>query len=58
MQIFVTEYTRYLAYSYTLKKSFIPRTTPAWKSLPSLVVSSKTSEVLKKLKVSNDDLRL
>ena len=36
------QYTRYFAYSDTLKNSFFPRTNPLWNSLPSSVVSSKT----------------
>ena len=39
-----SQYTRYMAYSGALKNSFFPRTIPLWNSLPSSVVSSKTSE--------------
>ena len=39
-----SQYTRYLAYSDALKKSFFPRTIPMRYSLPSSVVSSKTIE--------------
>ena len=38
------QYTRYFAYSDSLKNSFFPRTIPLWNSLPSSVVSSKTTE--------------
>ena len=41
-----SQYTRYLAYSDALKNSFFPRTVPLWNSLPSSVVSSKTTEDL------------
>ena len=41
--------TRYLAYSEALKSSFFPRTIPVWNSLPSSVVSSKTTEEFKAL---------
>ena len=37
-----SQYTRYIAYSDTLKNSFFPRTIPRLYSLPSLVVSSKS----------------
>ena len=40
------QYTRYLAYGEALKNSFFPRTIPVWNSLPSLLVSSKTTEAL------------
>ena len=42
-----SQYTRYFAYSDALKNSFFPRTIPMWNSLPSSVVSSKTSEEFK-----------
>ena len=41
-----SQYTRYLAYGDALKNSFFPRTFPLWNSLPSSVVSSKTTEDL------------
>ena len=41
------QYTRYFAYSDALKNSFFPRTIPLWNSLPSSVVSSKTTEEFK-----------
>ena len=44
-----SQYTRYLAYSKALKKSFFPRTISVWNSLPSSVVSSKTAEEFKAL---------
>ena len=44
-----SQYTRYFAYSDALKNSFFPRTIPLWNSLPSLVVSSKTTEEFKGL---------
>ena len=43
------QYTRYFAYSDVLKNSFFPRTIPLWNSLPSSVVSSKTTEEFKGL---------
>ena len=43
------QYTRYLAYREALKNSFFPRTIPAWNSLPSSVVPSKTPEEFKAL---------
>ena len=43
------QYTRYFAYSDVLKNSFFPRTFPLWNSLPSSVVSSKTTEAFKGL---------
>ena len=43
------QYTRYFAYSDALKNSFFPRTIPLWNSLPSSVVSSKTTEEFKGL---------
>ena len=42
-----SQYTRYFAYSDVLKNSFFPRTIPLWNSLPSSVVSSKTTEEFK-----------
>ena len=46
-----SQYTRYFAYSDALKNSFFPRTIPLWNtsSLPSSVVSSKTTEEFKGL---------
>ena len=44
-----SQYSRYLAYSDALKNSFFPRTIPRWNSLPSSVVSSKTTEEFKAL---------
>ena len=44
-----SQYTRYFAYNDALKNSFFPRTIPMWNSLPSSVVSSKTTEELKGL---------
>ena len=43
------QYTRYFVYSDALKNSFSPRTIPRWNSLPSSVVSSKTTEEFKGL---------
>ena len=43
-----SQYSRYFAYSDALKNSF-PRTIPLWNSLPSSVVSSKTTEEFKGL---------
>ena len=43
------QYIRYFAYSNALKNSFFPRTIPLWNSLPSSVVSSKTTEEFKGL---------
>ena len=43
------QYTRYLAYSDALKNYFFPRTVPVRNSLPSSVVSSKTTEEIKAL---------
>ena len=42
-----SQYTRYFAYSDALKNSFFPRTIPIWNSLPSSVVSSKTTHTEK-----------
>ena len=42
-----SQYIRYLAYNEALKNSFFPRTIPVWNSLPSSVVSSKTTEEFK-----------
>ena len=42
-----SQYTRQFAYSDALKNSFFPRTIPVWNSLPSSVVSSKTTEEFK-----------
>ena len=44
-----SQYTRYFAYSDALKNSFFQRTIPLWNSLPSSVVSSKTTEEFKGL---------
>ena len=44
-----SQYTRYFAYSDALKNSFLQRTIPLWNSLPSSVVSSKTTEEFKGL---------
>ena len=44
-----SQYTRYFAYSDALKNSFFPRTIPLWNSLPSSVVSSKSTEEFKGL---------
>ena len=44
-----SQYTRFLAYSEALKKSFFPRTIPVLNSLSSSVVSSKTTEEFKAL---------
>ena len=44
-----SQYTRYFAYSDALKTSFFPRTIPLWNSLPSSVVTSKTTEEFKRL---------
>ena len=44
-----SHYTRYFACSDALKNSFFPRTIPLWNSLPSSVVSSKTTEEFKGL---------
>ena len=41
------QYTRQFAYSDALKNSFFPRTISVWNSLPSSVVSSKTTEEFK-----------
>ena len=43
-----SQYTRYFAYNDALKNSFFPRTIPLWISLPSSVVSSKTSLTCKR----------
>ena len=42
-----SQYARPFAYSDALKNSLFPRTIPAWNSLPSSVVSSKTIEEFK-----------
>ena len=42
-----SQYTIYFAYSDALKNLFFPRTIPLWNSLPSSVVSSKTTEEFK-----------
>ena len=44
-----SQYNRYMAYSDALKNSFFPRCIPVWNSLPSSVVSSKTTEEFKAL---------
>ena len=44
-----SQLTRYFAFSDALKNSFFPRTIPLWNSLPSSVVSSKTTEEFKGL---------
>ena len=42
-----SQYTRYFAYSNARKNSIFPRFIPLWNSLPSSVVSSKTTEEFK-----------
>ena len=44
-----SHYTRNMACIDALKNSFFPRTIPLWNSLPSSVVSSKTTEEFKAL---------
>ena len=44
-----SQYTRYVAYIDAFKTSFFPRTIPLWNSLPSSMVSSKTTEEFKGL---------
>ena len=44
-----SQYTRFLAYSDALKNSNFLRTIPMWNSLPSSVVSSKSTEEFKAL---------
>ena len=44
-----SQLTRYVDYSDALKNSFFPRSIPLWNSLPSSVVSSKTTEKFKDL---------
>ena len=44
-----SQFTRYVAYSDVLKNSFFPRNILLWNSLPSSVVSSKTTEEFKGL---------
>ena len=44
-----SQYTRYMSFSDTLKNLFFPMTFPLWNSLPSSVVSAKTTEEFKGL---------